>query len=175
MNALDVVLVGLVVAVLVFGDRLRGMASRLKYKLKALRPSNRLDYVDKVLGDIQQNLYVRQDNAKRLGAELDYIKGQFQEMMHKQQDTGAFQASSHAAVLEQLALIKLELVAQASVRGSIDELNRRLSNGGEDINTIYLQSLAVLTKSSDATLERQEKIEGLLVQLVGQLNRLTNT
>jgi hypothetical protein len=43
------------------------------------------------------------------------------------------------------------------------------------IDPIYLESLAALSKASQTTLERQAKIENLLLTLVGKLKDLTNS
>lgn len=70
------------------------------------------------------------------------------------------------------------------IKGQLQTIQQELiavkfeQNGSKPVTTvdpIYLESLAALSKASQTILERQSKIESMLVVLVNKLKELTNT
>lgn len=70
---------------------------------------------------------------------------------------------------EEVAIDHIQLVRQ-----EVDKINAKLSAPeNSELQQVYVQSLAGITKGIDAILERQEKSEKHMVSLVNSLNKLT--
>jgi hypothetical protein len=173
---MDALTTGLVVAVigLVFKDQIKNAASAIKDKLQRPKKlSAELEYGQK-WHDSLYNHVGRM--AHTTTPELNHIKGQLQELLQEQKKPLTFHsadivaiAADTKALFERLNMVYSETVAVKETLSATAAPKQAL----EDPTPIYLQALGNLAKGSSQLLERQERIEQKLIDIVTVLKSLT--
>jgi hypothetical protein len=112
----------------------------------------------------------------------DSIASQLERLKLKWKFRGG-EADYHAErIMASLERLSSEvLLQQGQLSAAIDKLQRLEAlmgiATGEDAAkqaNLYMEGLGALTRSSNASLEKQERIENLLIQIVGSLKKLVD-
>lgn len=162
-DILHISMAGACVGVL-FKDRIMAAVKKGKEKFFS---SSKLKMEAQVYKKLSE-LFSEQHNLwDRSSAELNHIKGQLQEVLQTQKQHG--EAIGHN--LNTIAVVSTQTLNE--VRG-LKEAADKVKPPVIEPSQIYLEALAKLAQGSAKTLERQEQIEKLLVQLGNEIKKLTH-
>lgn len=158
---MDQLTVALVAAVLIlaFKDHIGPWLNKLYIKLKVKKSDNLLEWRHaRVMNELDR--YGAELMMHR--GELNHIKGQLQEVLHR------LQAPAPAAPAVELSGIQTELA-------EVKDMLHKATNGESqaEANSVYLQSLAGIARASEKQLEELDAIKGIMGQMVAVLNKLT--
>jgi transcriptional regulator NrdR family protein len=156
-------------------DKLRTATNRVKLWVKVKTGSNRMEYMENRINTVAVHIAKGQEQSQ---GELNHIKGQGQEVLHRLENLHTVAAVDGAAIREVLG--KLNTMGQnvphaeelIKIRATVESMANAMQ-AGEGLNNIYMEALGGLAKSESAILERLQKQEQLLVSIVAALNRLT--
>lgn len=160
---MDALTVGLLVVVLLlaFKDKLGAWAGKLRYRLQAGSSKQLAEYHhNRVMTQLSQF----GSEYKMQAGELNHIKGQLQETLHRISNN------------EEL-IIRQASVDIAPVQKEIEEVKslvqKLLGADAQAQAVLYSQALGSLAKGQEVIIDALEQVKNNQVQVVNALNRLT--